>query len=132
MTTSLPVRNQWRPWSSRTRRGVDLAFALPLFVMGTAWLALDWMFGHGLEIWATQGDQVQADAATLAHIHRVWVLLVAVLVLAVLAGLFRAPWAVGASLLLALLAVQVLMVIQYQWDTGHVTAPACVPFSANC
>lgn len=79
------------PWSHRTRRGADLALAIPLLLLETAWLVLDWMFGLGMEVWAAQGDKAQVDAATLAHINRVWVLLVAVLIVAVLAGLFRAP-----------------------------------------
>jgi hypothetical protein len=111
---------------------VDLALAIPLFLLETAWLVLDWMFGLGLEVWAAQGDQARVDAATLAHINRVWVLLVAVLILAVLAGLLRAPWTVIAHLLVALLAVLVLVVTRHQWDTDHAPSPGCIRYSANC
>jgi hypothetical protein len=132
MTIPLPAPNRWRPWSHRTRRGVDLALAIPLFLLETAWLVLDWMFGLGLEVWAAQGDQARVDEATLAHIDRVWVLLVAVLILAVLAGLFRARWTVIAHLLVALLAGLVLMVTQHQWDSDHAPSTGCIRYSANC
>ncbi|MFF3333209.1 DUF6234 family protein [Streptomyces sp. NPDC002888] len=102
---------------------MDLALAIPLFLLETAWLVLDWMFGHGLEVWAAQGDQARIDAAELAHIGRVRVLLVAVLILAVLAGIFRARWTVIAHLLVALLAGGVLTVVRHQWDHHHAPPP---------
>ncbi|UYB37822.1 DUF6234 family protein [Streptomyces sp. Je 1-4] len=57
MTDALPPPKRWRPWSHRTRLGVDLALAIPLLLLETAWLVLDWMFALGLEVWAAQGDQ---------------------------------------------------------------------------
>ncbi|MFG3118900.1 DUF6234 family protein [Streptomyces sp. NPDC048197] len=131
MTNPLPAPGSWRPWSHRTRRGVDLALAIPLFLLETAWLVLDWMFGLGMEVWAAQGDRERIDAASLAHVERVWVLLVAVLVVAVLAGIFRARWTLIAHLLVALLAGGVLVIAQHQWDDTH-TPPGCVRYSANC
>ncbi|MFG2137615.1 DUF6234 family protein [Streptomyces sp. NPDC048650] len=121
-----------RPWSHRTRSGVDLALAIPLFLLEIAWLVLDWIFGFGLEVWAAQGDQVRIDAAGLAHIGRVWILLVAVLTLAVLAGVFRARWTVITHLLVALLAGGVLVVARHQWDNSHAPPPGCIRYSANC
>jgi xanthine/uracil permease len=132
MTNPLPAPNRWRPWAHRTRRGADLALAVPLSLLETAWLVLDWMFGLGMEVWAAQGDKAQVDAATLAHINRVWVLLVAVLIVAVLAGLFRAPWTAIAHLLVALLAGLILGAAQHQWDTDHAPSPGCIRYSANC
>ncbi|MER6305518.1 DUF6234 family protein [Streptomyces sp. NPDC001657] len=83
---------------------MDLALAIPLFLLETAWLVLDWMFGLGMEVWAAQGDRERIDTASLAHTERMWVLLVAVLLVAVLAGIFRARWTLIAHLLVALLA----------------------------
>lgn len=130
MSTPLPPERR-RPWSHRTRRGVDLALAIPLFLLETAWLVLDWMLGLGMEVWAAQGDQDRIDAADLAHTGRVWVLLVAVLVVAVVAAVFRARWVVGAHLLVALLAGGVLMAAQHERDT-HAPTPGCVRYSAHC
>ena len=132
MTNTLPAQRGRRPWSHRTRPGVDLALAIPLFLAETAWLVLDLMFGHGLEVWAAQGDQAQIDAADLALVGRVRVMLVAVLVLAVLAGIFRARWTVIAHLLVAVLAGGVLLTAQHQWDIDHAPSGGCVRYSANC
>ncbi|WP_438483584.1 DUF6234 family protein [Streptomyces sp. S186] len=132
MTNALPAPKHWRPWSRRTRRGVDLAFAIPSFLLETAWLVLDWMFGLGLDVWAAQGDEERIDAADLAHVERVWVLLIAVLALAALAAIFRARWTAIAQLLVALLAGGVLMVAQHQWDHRHAPPPGCIRYSANC
>ncbi|MEU8685913.1 DUF6234 family protein [Streptomyces sp. NPDC048611] len=132
MTDALPAPRRRRPWSHRTRPGVDLAFAIPLLLLETMWLVVDWMFGLGLKVWAAQGDQERIDAAALAHLGRVWVLLVATLALAVLAGVFRARWTVIAHLLVALLAGGVLAVAQHQWDISHPPSPWCVRHSASC
>lgn len=129
-TPTAPKR--WRPWSRRTHLGVDLALAIPLFLLETAWLVLDWMFGLGMEVWAAQGDQDRIDAAGLAHIERVWVVLIAVLTVAVLAGIFRARWTVIAHLLVALLAGGVLVLAQDQLDGSHAPPPGCIRYSANC
>ncbi|MEV0265463.1 DUF6234 family protein [Streptomyces sp. NPDC050617] len=131
MTTAVPNPKPWRPWSQPTRRGADLALAIPLFLLEIAWLVLDWMFGLGLEIWAAQGEQGQIDAATFAHIGRVQVLLISALGMAVLAGVFRARWAAIAQLLVALLAGGVLVTAQHQWDSGH-TPSGCVRYAAHC
>jgi len=69
---------------------VDLALAIPLFLLETAWLVLDWIYGYGLEVWAAQGEQARIDAASLACIERVRMLLIAVLILAVIAAILRA------------------------------------------
>ncbi|MFG2125978.1 DUF6234 family protein [Streptomyces sp. NPDC048710] len=132
MTDTLSAPERRRPWSHRTRLGADLAFAIPLFLMETAWLALDWIYGLGLEEWAAQGDQARIDAAGLAHIGRVHMLLIAVLILAVLAGIFRARWTVIAHLLVALLAGGVLTASRHEWDNSHSPSPACIRYSANC
>lgn len=131
MTDTLPAPERRRPWSHRTRLGVDLALAIPLFLLETAWLALDSIYGYGLEVWAAQGDQARIDAADLAYIERVRMLLIAVLVLAVLAAVFRARWTVIAHLLVALLAGAVLTAARHEWDHSH-TPPGCVRYSANC
>ncbi|OKI09315.1 hypothetical protein A6A06_00940 [Streptomyces sp. CB02923] len=110
---------------------MDLALAIPLFVLETAWLVLDWMFGLGLEVWAAQGRQDRVDAAALAHSGRVTVLLVAALVMTALTGVFRARWTAVAHLLVALLAGGVLMIGQHEWERSH-TPPGCVRHAANC
>jgi uncharacterized protein DUF6234 len=132
MTNYPPAPNRWRPWSNRTHRGVDLALAIPLFLLETAWLVLDPIFGFGLEVWAAQGDQARVDAATLAYMDRVWVLLVVVLIVALLAGLCCAHWTVIAHLLVALLAGLVLAATQHEWDTDHAPSPGCIRYSASC
>ncbi|MGV9357381.1 DUF6234 family protein [Streptomyces misionensis] len=131
MTDTLPAPRRRRPWSRRTRPGADLALAIPLFLLETAWLVLDWIYGYGLDVWAAQGDRADIDAAALAHIGRLRVLLIAILVLAVLAAVFRARWTVVAHLLVALLAGGSLMAAQHEWDHDH-TPPGCVRYSANC
>ncbi len=103
-----------------------------MFLLEAAWLVLDPIFGLGLEVWAAQGDQARVDDATRAYMDRVWVLLVVVLVVALLAGLFRAHWTVIAHLLVAILAGVVLAVTQHQWDTDHTPSPGCIRYSANC
>ncbi|MFD7792643.1 MULTISPECIES: DUF6234 family protein [unclassified Streptomyces] len=130
-TVSSPARR--RPWSDRTRLGVDLAFAVPMLLLGVGWLALDWVFAFGLEVWAAQGDQGRIDAASLAHMERLRMLLIALLVPTVLAAVFRARWTVIAHLLLAVLAGGALTAAQHEWDNDH-RAPSttCVRYSANC
>lgn len=113
------VNTRWtserrRPWSRPTRGGVDLALAIPLFLLATAWLVLDWMFGLGVGVWAAQGDQRVIDAVTLAYLGRLRVLLVVVLVMAAVAGIFRARWTVVALLLVAVSAGGVLVLAWHQ------------------
>ncbi|MGW2443414.1 DUF6234 family protein [Streptomyces sp. NPDC001675] len=132
MTDILPVPKRRRPWSRRTRLGVDLALAIPLSLLETGWLVVDWIYGYGLDVWAAQGQQSQIDAAGLAHLGRLRVMLVALLVAAVLAALFRARWTVTAHLLVALLAGGSLAAAQHEWDHSHAPAPGCVRYSANC
>jgi len=132
MTDTLVRLGRRRPWSRRTRLGVDLALAIPLFLLETGWLVLDWIYGYGLAVWAAQGDQAQIDAAGLAHMERLRVLLIAVLVLAVVAGVFRARWTVVAHLLVALLAGGALTAARQEWNHDHSPPPGCVRFSANC
>ncbi|MFF8991869.1 DUF6234 family protein [Streptomyces sp. NPDC014983] len=132
MTDTFRAPERRRPWSRRTRPGPDLALAIPLFLVETAWLVLDWIYGYGLDVWAAQGDQAQIDAAALAHAGRLRTLLIAVLVLAVLAAVFRARWTVIGHLLVALLAGVSLMAAQQEWDHRHTPPPGCVRYSANC
>ncbi|MFG2359739.1 DUF6234 family protein [Streptomyces sp. NPDC048521] len=132
MTDTLPVPERRRPWSHRTRLGADLALAIPLFLLETAWLVLDWIYGYGLEVWAAQGEQARIDAAGLAHIERVRMLLIAVLLVVVLAALFRARWTVIAHLLMALLVGGSLAAAQHEWDHSHAPPPGCIRYSANC
>lgn len=132
MTDTFPAPKRRLPWSRRTRPGVDLALAIPLFLSETAWLVLDWIYGHGLQVWAAQGDQAQIDAADLAHMGRLRVLLVAVFILAALAAVFRARWTVIAHLLVALLTAGSLTAAQYEWDHRHTPPPGCIRYSANC
>ncbi|CAM5231094.1 hypothetical protein GCM10010329_63400 [Streptomyces spiroverticillatus] len=84
-----------------------------------------------MEAWAAQGDQVRIDAADLAHRGRVQVLLIAALVIAALAGAFRARCTVVAHLLVALLAGGVLVITQHQWESSH-TPPGCIRYAPNC
>ncbi|MGV9344094.1 DUF6234 family protein [Streptomyces spiralis] len=132
MTDTLSAPERRWPWSRRTPPGVDLALAIPLFLLETAWLVLDWTYGYGLEVWAAQGDRARIDAAGLAHIERLRTLLIAVLVPAALAGVFRARCTVIAHLLVALLAGGALAAAQQEWDHSHSPAPGCVRYSANC
>ncbi|MFJ8991180.1 DUF6234 family protein [Streptomyces sp. NPDC102279] len=133
MTDTLSAPDSRRPWSRRTRLGVDLAFAVPLFLSGIAWLAFDWIYAFGLEVWAAQGDEARIDAASLAHMERLRTLLIALLVPAVLAGIFRARWTVIAHLLIALLAGGALTAAQNEWDSDHdLPTATCVRYSANC
>ncbi|UXY25434.1 DUF6234 family protein [Streptomyces sp. HUAS TT20] len=132
MTDTLSAPKRRLPWSHRTRLGVDLALAIPLFLLETAWLVLDWTYGHGLEVWAAQGDRARIDAAGLAHMERVRMLQIAVLVLAVVAGMFRARWTVIAHLLVALLTGQVLAVARHEWDNHHSPSSGCIHYSAGC
>ncbi|WP_030941053.1 DUF6234 family protein [Streptomyces sp. NRRL S-646] len=132
MTDTLIRPGRRRPWSRRTRLGVDLALAIPLFLLEAGWLVLDWIYGYGLEVWAAQGEQARIDAAALAHMERLRELLIAVLVLAVVAGVFRARWTVVAHLLVALLAGGALTAAQREWNHDHSPPPGCVRYSANC
>lgn len=120
----------WRPWRHRTPRGTDLAFAIPLFLLESAFLVLDWMLGYGLDVWAAQGDQRGVSSAGLAFADRLQAMLVVTLALAVLAGVFRARWTVVAHVLVAFLAVGVLGAVQHQ-EHGEPTT-GCVRYSANC
>lgn len=131
--TDILVRpgRRW-PWSRRTRLGVDLAFAIPLFLLEAGWLVLDWIYGYGLAVWAAQGDRAQIDAAALAHMDRLRELRIAVLVLAVVAGVFRARWTVIAHLLVALLAAGSLTAAKQEWNHDHSPPASCVRYSANC
>ncbi|WP_329012249.1 MULTISPECIES: DUF6234 family protein [unclassified Streptomyces] len=131
MTESLPARRRRLPWSRRTRLGVDLAFAIPLFLLEIAWVVLDAIYGAGLEVWAAQGDQARIDAAHLAFMDRLQVLRIVVVVLIVLAAAFRARWTAIAHLLIALLLGGVLAAEQHDWERSHST-PGCVRYSANC
>ncbi|MEV6943984.1 DUF6234 family protein [Streptomyces sp. NPDC051172] len=132
MTDTLVRPGRRWPWSRRTRLGVDLALAIPLFLLETGWLVLDWTYGYGLAVWAAQGDRAEIDAAGLAHMERLRELLIAVLVLAVAAGVFRARWTVVTHLLVALLAGGALTAARQEWNHDHSPPSGCVRYSANC
>ncbi|MGW6864159.1 DUF6234 family protein [Streptomyces sp. NPDC054904] len=122
MTDSLTEprpRSGWRPWSRQTSRGADLTIGILLLLFGVGWLALDYMFGHGMEVWAAQGDRERIDGANLAYIARTQHYLVAVLVIAVLALVSRARWTVLSQLLAAALAGALLVTAQHSWDRSH-------------
>ncbi|PWK63078.1 hypothetical protein BCL76_12322 [Streptomyces sp. CG 926] len=122
MTDSLTeprLRRGRRPWSRRTSRGADLTIGISLLLLGVGWLALDYMFGHGMEVWAAQGDRERIDAADLAHMARTQDYLVAMLVVAALALVFRAPWTALSQLLVAALAGALLVTAQHSWDRSH-------------
>ncbi|MFF7385947.1 DUF6234 family protein [Streptomyces griseoluteus] len=131
MTESLPAPRRRLPWSRRTRLGVDLALAIPLFLLEIAWVVLDAIYGVGLEVWAAQGDQARIDAADLAFMERLHVLQIVVIALAVLAAVFRARWTVIAHLLVALLLGGALAGERHDWEKSH-SSPGCVRYSANC
>jgi len=59
-------------------------------------------------------------------------LIVLCIVLAVVAGVFRARWTVVAHLLVALLAGGALTAARQEWNHDHSPPPGCVRFSANC
>ncbi|MEU6479835.1 DUF6234 family protein [Streptomyces sp. NPDC047017] len=130
--TSPAAARRRRPWSCRTRLGMDLAFAIPLLLLEIAWLAVDSIYGYGLDVWAAQGDQAHIDAAALAYMGRLRTVLVVLLVLAVLACVFRARWTVVAHLLVALLAGGLLSDARQEWDHSHSPPPGCVRYSADC
>ncbi|GAA2730653.1 DUF6234 family protein [Streptomyces nogalater] len=130
--TDIPAQRRRRPWSHRTRLGVDLAFAIPLFLLEAGWLALDAVYGYGLDVWAAQGEQTHIDAAALAYMGRLRTLQITVLVLAVLAAVSRARWTVITHLLVALLAGGTLMAAQHDWDYRHASPPGCVRYGPNC
>ena len=132
MTDTLVRPGRRWPWSRRTRLGVDLAFAIPLFLLEAGWLVLDWMYGYGLAVWAAQGDRAEIDTAALAHMERLRELRIVALVLAVVAGVFRARWTVVAHLLVALLAGGALTAAQREWNHDHSPPPGCVRYAANC
>ncbi|MEW2296431.1 DUF6234 family protein [Streptomyces sp. NPDC006743] len=132
MTDTPPAPRRRRPWSRRTSPGADLALAVPLFLLEVAWLVVDCLYGYGLDVWAAQGDKAEVDAATLAQMGRVRTLLIAVLVVAVLAAVFRARWTVTAHVLVALLAGGLLTAAQHDWQRSHRPPVRCVRYSANC
>jgi hypothetical protein len=131
MTDTFSVPERRRPWSRRTRPGLDLAFAIPLFLAETGWLVVDSIYGYGLDVWAAQGDQARIDAAALAHIEQVRITLVVVLVLAAVAAVFRARWTVVAQLLVALVVGGAPAAAQQEWQHDHFPS-GCVRYSANC
>ncbi|MEV5321560.1 DUF6234 family protein [Streptomyces sp. NPDC052687] len=132
MTDAPPTPQPWRPWSRRTSPGADLALAIPLFLLETGWLGLDRVYGYGLEVRAAQGEQTGIDAAALAHIGRLRVLLIAVLVMALLGAFFRARRTVIVHLLVALLTGGSLMAAQHERDESRPPPPVCVRRSADC
>ncbi|WP_234314222.1 MULTISPECIES: DUF6234 family protein [unclassified Streptomyces] len=134
MTTSStePRRSPGRrPWSRRTPRAADLAIGIPLLLLGVGWLVLDAVLGHGMEIWAAQGQQSRIETADLAYLARLQEFLVVALVVAVLALVFRAPWTVLAQVLAATLAGALLTAQQHSWDRSRPDSAAAVSEGAG-
>ncbi|MET7573682.1 DUF6234 family protein [Streptomyces sp. NPDC005492] len=119
-----PSRLTW-PWSGRTPLGPDIATAILLFILEAAVYAAK-MFDYGLENWAAQGNQDEMDTATLASISWTQMCVYAVLALAVLAALSRAPWTLVSHLLLALLLTTLLGGAQQDYDRAH-PSPTSTP-----
>ncbi|MFD4788479.1 DUF6234 family protein [Streptomyces sp. NPDC058459] len=132
MTAPLPAPRRRFPWSRRTRPGVDLSLAIPLLLLEIGWLTLDAIYGHGLAVWAAQGDRAAADAADLAFMERLRVLQIVVVALAALAALFRARWTVIVHLLVALLVGGALAGVRAEWERGDDSSPGCVRYGPNC
>lgn len=124
-------RRGLRPWSRRTPLAADLAIGIPLLLLGVGWLALDFMLGHGMEVWAAQGDQERIDAADLAHLARIQNFFVTVLVIAVVALVFRARWTVLSQLSAAALAGALLIIAQHDWDRDHPSPAGAAPEGAS-
>ncbi|MFE0174316.1 DUF6234 family protein [Streptomyces sp. NPDC059002] len=127
MTCALPEPPARRrlPWSGRTSVRADVAVGILLFVV-EAVVFVAGLFGHGMEVWAAQGDQARIDAARLAGIAWTAHLLVAALVVAVLAALSRAPWTVVSQLLVAGTLGALLVVSQHEYERTH-PGPAPTP-----
>ncbi|MFI8388890.1 DUF6234 family protein [Streptomyces sp. NPDC085540] len=122
MTDSLTEprpRSGWRPWSRRTPRAADLAVGILLLVLGAGRLVLDSVLGHDMDVWAAQGHQGQIDSADLAYMARIQGFLMTVLVVSVVALVFRAPWTALTQLLAAALAGALLTTAQHSWDRSH-------------
>ncbi|MFB6482796.1 DUF6234 family protein [Streptomyces virginiae] len=109
--------------SRRTPRAADLAIGIPLLSLGAGWLVRDAMSGHGLDIWAAQGDLGRIETADLAHMARIQTFLV----VALLALVSRAPWTVLSQVLLAIPAGVVLTAAQHSWDRPHPDSTGSVP-----
>ncbi|WP_371640527.1 DUF6234 family protein [Streptomyces virginiae] len=109
--------------SRRTPRAADLAIGIPLLSLGAGWLVRDAMSGHGLDIWAAQGDLGRIETADLAHMARIQTFLV----VALLALVSRAPRTVLSQVLLAILAGVVLTAAQHSWDRPHPDSTGSVP-----
>ncbi|WP_237545957.1 DUF6234 family protein [Streptomyces sp. SID1046] len=85
------------------------------------------MSGHGLDVWAAQGDLGRIETADLAHMARIQTFLVVVL----LALVSRAPRTVLSQVLLAILAGVVLTAAQHSWDRSHPDSTGSVPEGAG-
>ena len=120
-----PSRHRRWPWSRRTSRASDVLAAITLFVAEAVFFAWS-TFTSGMEGWAAQGDRGRIDAATLANIAWMEHFLYALLALAGLAALSRAPWTAVSHLVTAGLVFTLLIGMQHEWDRGHPT-PAPTP-----
>ncbi len=99
-TEPAPRPRRGRPWSRRTPLGRDIALGIVLFVVEAA-VHFSVRFGHGMEMWAAQGDETRIEAARLADLAWMQHFLVAMIVFVVIALLFRAPWTALSQLLAA-------------------------------
>ncbi|MEV5598097.1 DUF6234 family protein [Streptomyces sp. NPDC052496] len=122
---STPPPRRRRPWSRRTPRGQDIGFGIVLFVVEAA-VFLGAGFSYGMDVWAAQGEQRRIDATHLAELAWMQHFLIAVILLAGLAMLFRAPWTVVSQLLPAGAAAALLALAQHEYDRAH-PAPAPAP-----
>ncbi|WP_235482788.1 DUF6234 family protein [Streptomyces roseoverticillatus] len=127
MTYTLPEpsrRRRW-PWSRRTPGGRDAGIGILLFIVEAA-VYLATGFRYGMEIWAAQSDEKRIDATRVAELAWVQHFLIATVVLAGLALLFRAPWTVLSQLLAAGVVAVLLTLAQHDYDRAH-PAPAPAP-----
>ncbi|RPK29094.1 hypothetical protein EES37_35335 [Streptomyces sp. ADI91-18] len=131
-TEPAPRPRRGRPWSRRTPLGRDIALGIVLFVVEAA-VHFSVRFGHGMEMWAAQGDETRIEAARLADLAWMQHFLVAMIVFVVIALLFRAPWTALSQLLAAAAAAALLVLAQHDYDLSHPRpAPAPSPGYSPC
>ncbi|MGW7552059.1 DUF6234 family protein [Streptomyces rimosus] len=113
-----PPRPGRLPWSRRTPLGQDIALGIVLFLVEAAvflWVG----FGYGMEVWAAQGRRARIEAAQLAQLAWTQHFLIALIVIAGLALLSRAPWTVVSQVLAAGVVAALLLLAQHEYDRAH-------------